>query len=248
MWTEYFARIFPKVTEQDIARFEVDYRSSDEERRDVLAAYETHEGDMGKIIDCVMLCSDDDEVRFAEMIDQAIKKEQVRLVFEPPSVGSQSVATDSFDGRFRRFPHGRNSLRRCASRRPTRLPPRSASAHATPPKRLAKRRSSSQKSAATSSSAATDSTRPNCRFSGAFAPHWRPIGALLCAHFCIVVVCCSERKFSSLISDLETKYASQDKASKRPKKSARAKATPSFVEPSEEEFLATQKRITKRKK
>lgn len=78
MWVEYFARIFPKVSADDIAQFEKEYRFSDEERRDVLAAYVKFEGDMSKLMDSIMLSTDDDEERFADMIEDAIKDKQVK--------------------------------------------------------------------------------------------------------------------------------------------------------------------------
>lgn len=77
MWVEYFARIFPKVSEADIAKFEQQYRFSDEEKRDVLAAYTKFEGDMSKLMDSIMLSTDDDEDRFADMIEDAIRDKQV---------------------------------------------------------------------------------------------------------------------------------------------------------------------------
>jgi DnaJ family protein C protein 9 len=77
MWTQYFARVFPKVTKADIARFEGEYRHSDEEKRDVLAAYEKYEGEMQHVMDSIMLSTDDDEERFAGMIQQAIREKKV---------------------------------------------------------------------------------------------------------------------------------------------------------------------------
>ncbi|CAI5721962.1 hypothetical protein KXD40_004570 [Peronospora effusa] len=78
MWTQYFARIFPKVSMEDIDRFEGEYRHSDEERRDVLSAYTKYEGKMQQILDTIMLSTDDDEERFAEMIRKAIKEKELK--------------------------------------------------------------------------------------------------------------------------------------------------------------------------
>lgn len=77
MWAEYFARIFPKVSADDIAKFEQEYRFSDEEKRDVLAAYAKFEGDMGKLMDSIMLSTEDDEERFTGLIEDAIREKQV---------------------------------------------------------------------------------------------------------------------------------------------------------------------------
>lgn len=78
MWVDYFARIFPPVTESDITAFSSTYRFSDEEQRDVLATYVKVEGDMASILDSVMLSTDDDEDRFATMIDDAIARKDVK--------------------------------------------------------------------------------------------------------------------------------------------------------------------------
>uniref|UniRef100_A0AAV1UEQ4 J domain-containing protein n=1 Tax=Peronospora matthiolae TaxID=2874970 RepID=A0AAV1UEQ4_9STRA len=77
IWTQYFARVFPKVSEEEIRRFEGEYRYSDEERRDVLAAYVKYKGEMPHILDTIMLSTDDDEARFVEMIEKAVENKEV---------------------------------------------------------------------------------------------------------------------------------------------------------------------------
>ena len=47
-----------------------------EEVRDVMAAYEEHNGDMRAVIDRVMLATDDDEPRFHDIINKANKWEE----------------------------------------------------------------------------------------------------------------------------------------------------------------------------
>ncbi|CAH0519528.1 unnamed protein product [Peronospora belbahrii] len=79
MWTQYFARIFPKVSKEDIKTFEKQYRHSEEERHDVMSAYTKYKGEMPKILDTIMLSTDDDEARFAEMIQEAIEIEEIKL-------------------------------------------------------------------------------------------------------------------------------------------------------------------------
>ncbi|TMW65066.1 hypothetical protein Poli38472_009233 [Pythium oligandrum] len=76
MWVAYFAKLFPKVTEADITKFEKEYRFSDEERRDVIDAYVKLEGSMQDILDSIMLSTEDDEDRFVEMIQDAIKNDK----------------------------------------------------------------------------------------------------------------------------------------------------------------------------
>lgn len=80
MWVDYFARIFPKVTERDIAAFSDEYRFSAEEQRDVLATYVKVKGDMKSILDSVMLSTEDDEERFAVMIERAIASKELQVL------------------------------------------------------------------------------------------------------------------------------------------------------------------------
>ena len=80
MWTQYFARVFPKVSNEDIVRFEGEYRYSDEERRDVVAAYVKYKGEMQHVMDTIMLSTDDDEERFVAMIEEAVQQKEVGRV------------------------------------------------------------------------------------------------------------------------------------------------------------------------
>lgn len=76
-WKDYFDKIFPKVTEKDIDEFEKKYRFSEEEEKDVLNAYVKFKGRLSKIMDAIMLSTEDDETRFSEMIERAIDQEKV---------------------------------------------------------------------------------------------------------------------------------------------------------------------------
>lgn len=61
-----------------ISDFQRKYQNSDEEKRDLLEAYDKYQGDLDKIYESVMLSNvlDDDE-RFRAIIDQAIADEEV---------------------------------------------------------------------------------------------------------------------------------------------------------------------------
>ena len=61
------------VTQDAIEKFAQQYKHSDEEKKDLLAAYEKHRGNMGKVYQEVML-SDvlEDDARFRRIIDEAI--------------------------------------------------------------------------------------------------------------------------------------------------------------------------------
>ena len=73
-WTEYWRKLFPKITTNDIDEFTLKYRFSDSEREDVIKAYVSYEGDMKKVLNAIMCSTEDDLERFANMIDSDIKK------------------------------------------------------------------------------------------------------------------------------------------------------------------------------
>jgi DnaJ family protein C protein 9 len=82
MWEEYFAKLFPKVTEEDIVKFEETYRFSEEEKKDVLEAYTKYKGNMDDILNVVMLSTEDDEDRFVKMIEEAIEAKKVSRILQ----------------------------------------------------------------------------------------------------------------------------------------------------------------------
>ncbi|KAJ5129385.1 Heat shock protein DnaJ N-terminal [Penicillium bovifimosum] len=78
-WADFYhEQLSAMLDSRAISDFQKKYQNSDEERKDLLAAYETHEGDMDAIYDTVMLSNvlDDDE-RFRGIIDQAIADGEV---------------------------------------------------------------------------------------------------------------------------------------------------------------------------
>jgi len=77
-WEEYWRFLFPKVTLDDIEKFEKEYRESQEEKEDLKKAYIEAEGDMGQIIDSVMCAREDDEDRFRKIINEMIKNKEVK--------------------------------------------------------------------------------------------------------------------------------------------------------------------------
>ncbi|KAK8085124.1 chaperone dnaJ 6 [Apiospora hydei] len=78
-WSEFYSAQFRDAISDDaIAKFAAVYKGSDEEKDDVLAAYEAGEGDMDVVYERVML-SDvlEDDARFRAIIDEAIEGEDV---------------------------------------------------------------------------------------------------------------------------------------------------------------------------
>lgn len=77
-WYDYWRNIFPAVTLEKIQTFQSEYQGSEEERGDVLRAYEEGEGKMADVVDNVMLATDADEARFREIIEAAIVAKEVK--------------------------------------------------------------------------------------------------------------------------------------------------------------------------
>ena len=63
-WEQYWRAMFPQVTLDAIETFRASYQESDEERRDVIAAYVACEGDMKLVVDQIMLAEEGDIGRF----------------------------------------------------------------------------------------------------------------------------------------------------------------------------------------
>eukprot|EP00794_Sanderia_malayensis_P003444 gene3444-3940_t len=78
-WNSYWRILFKEITIKDIEDYEKVYRFSEEERADVLTAYEECEGDMDLILESVPCCNVEDDGRFQEIIDNAIKNGKVTL-------------------------------------------------------------------------------------------------------------------------------------------------------------------------
>jgi DnaJ family protein C protein 9 len=79
MWRNYFQQVFGKVTTNDIDAFILKYKCSDEEEQDVLKYYEKFEGNLTKMLTCVMASEPRDTSRWVEdYIQPAILKGQVQ--------------------------------------------------------------------------------------------------------------------------------------------------------------------------
>ncbi|PYH44873.1 DnaJ domain protein [Aspergillus saccharolyticus JOP 1030-1] len=73
-WADFYREQFSSAIDTNaIEKLKQEYQGSEEEERDLLAAYETYRGDLDKVYESVMLCNvmDDDE-RFRGIIDRAI--------------------------------------------------------------------------------------------------------------------------------------------------------------------------------
>lgn len=78
-WSDFYREQFRDAVSTDaISKFAQKYKGSDEEKDDLLAAYEEHEGNMNGVYESVML-SDvlEDDDRFRAIIDEAIREKSV---------------------------------------------------------------------------------------------------------------------------------------------------------------------------
>ncbi|KAI9371282.1 DnaJ domain-containing protein [Aspergillus egyptiacus] len=73
-WVDFYREQFSTAVDTNaLEKLKMEYQGSEEEERDVLAAFETYEGDLDRVYESVILCNvlDDDE-RFRAIIDKAI--------------------------------------------------------------------------------------------------------------------------------------------------------------------------------
>ncbi|KAA8644170.1 hypothetical protein EYZ11_012046 [Aspergillus tanneri] len=79
-WMDFYREQFSSaVDENALDQFKKDYQGSEEEERDVLAAFEKYRGDLDKVYESVMLCNViDDDDRFRAMINKAMSEGRVQ--------------------------------------------------------------------------------------------------------------------------------------------------------------------------
>ncbi|KAJ1017742.1 hypothetical protein NDA16_005061 [Ustilago loliicola] len=79
-WNEYFKELWTgEVSRQTLDDFKKKYQNSDEEKQDILEAYEETEGDLEGIFERVPCCEFlADENRFVTIIDEAIKEGDIK--------------------------------------------------------------------------------------------------------------------------------------------------------------------------
>jgi DnaJ homolog subfamily C member 9 len=68
----------PSMMYVPVAQFESSYKNSEEELKDITELYTLHRGKMSRVIDGLVLSSDEDEGRLREIIDRLIAEEKVQ--------------------------------------------------------------------------------------------------------------------------------------------------------------------------
>lgn len=97
-WYQYFRNLFPQISLDDISRFEQEYIGSAEEKRDIVAAYEQHKGQLQHIMDSVMFAEEGHELRVIEVIDNSISAGEIRSTKAYERAKAQALA-DASDAR-----------------------------------------------------------------------------------------------------------------------------------------------------
>lgn len=72
-WNEYLDKLYKRVTTELIDEFSKAYKKSEEERQDIYDLYKEHKGSMSKIIDNLLLGSEDEECRYRTIIQLGIE-------------------------------------------------------------------------------------------------------------------------------------------------------------------------------
>ena len=78
-WMEYWRDRFPKVTTKMLDDFAKKYKNSKDEKDDLIAAYNKHNGNMDNIFEevpCASPVEDDD--RFRQILLDAIKNKEIK--------------------------------------------------------------------------------------------------------------------------------------------------------------------------
>ncbi|KAL5003522.1 DnaJ domain-containing protein [Aspergillus recurvatus] len=88
-WVDFYREQFSTAIDTNVlARFKNEYQGSEEEEKDVLAAFESYKGDLDRVYESVMLSNVlDDDDRFRAIIDKAIQSRKVegyKLYTEEP--------------------------------------------------------------------------------------------------------------------------------------------------------------------
>jgi DnaJ family protein C protein 9 len=79
-WKSYFDQIFGKITVSKINDFAEKYKTSDEERRDVLKEFKARKGDLVKMLNFVMLSEPRDAVRWvSDYLEPALQEKDSKL-------------------------------------------------------------------------------------------------------------------------------------------------------------------------
>ena len=71
-WSNLWRQVFPQITVKDIEDYKSKYIGSEEEKTDVINAYKKYDGNLKKLMGCVIFAEDGEEIRIISIIDNEI--------------------------------------------------------------------------------------------------------------------------------------------------------------------------------
>lgn len=78
-WYKFYRELFPKLKENDIDEFKLNYINSNEQKKDILEAYTKYKGNINKMISHLFFIEKGEEYKLFDVIDEALKQNEVPL-------------------------------------------------------------------------------------------------------------------------------------------------------------------------
>jgi len=77
-WMEYWRAMFKRVTAEDVEAYRNKYKNSEEEKNDIIKAYETCKGNMEAILEFILFEEEDEIDRYADVIRKCIANGELK--------------------------------------------------------------------------------------------------------------------------------------------------------------------------
>ncbi|CAK61308.1 unnamed protein product (macronuclear) [Paramecium tetraurelia] len=74
---EFYRNLYPKISREDIDKYEVKYRFSKEEENDLIEFYNKQDGNVKCLLENIILSKNEDIPRFLEFYDEMIKQKKI---------------------------------------------------------------------------------------------------------------------------------------------------------------------------
>ncbi|CAK92623.1 unnamed protein product (macronuclear) [Paramecium tetraurelia] len=74
---EFYRNLYPKISREDIDKYELKYRFSKEEEKDLIEFYNKNSGNVKCILENIILSKNEDIPRFLEFYDRMIKQKKI---------------------------------------------------------------------------------------------------------------------------------------------------------------------------